>query len=482
MTPTIDGIMPRCAIFLFALFLMSVQSSAADTISIGNAPQLFVDDYAIAESSGLVHVVQQPRRVSERPILTSDQAWEGSVLQAPCVLWDPRMKFFHMYYWSATGDSIFTCYATSTDGVHWEKPTLNLHAGLNGSKENNIVLRGKGNVARIRYVEFNPNTNDPQRRFLALYIDNVPGLTEFSASSPDGLHWKTEKKIGDLRHVTGGEVTSNPPFFLIEQQWVSDPNDGHRYRGIWRTESRDMQHWTGGQAVVQRLPDDDPDLEFYHACSHFIGSRTHNGLHFGYLYLFHSENSRGVRDDGVRLAGTIDTALMVSRDTIHWKRLDRHRRFFPLGPAGSWEAAMNFVSPEVIHGDRMLFYYSGWSQEHASSQNRASIGLATLPLDRFVSIEPKQQRGSLTTKPFVVRGNGLFVNVDASHGELRIEVLDEQGQVVPGYQESSCKPISSDEPRAEVKWRGKSWGDLAKRTICLRFRLVNASLFAFDTR
>ena len=32
-----------------------------------------------------------------------------------------------------------------------------------------------------------------------------------------------------------------------------------------------MKIWTGGRLVVERLVDDDPNLEFYHACSHFLG-------------------------------------------------------------------------------------------------------------------------------------------------------------------------------------------------------------------
>jgi hypothetical protein len=345
--------------------------------------------------------------------------------------------------------------------------------------ENNIVLRGEGKVARTRYVVFNPNTEEPSRRFLALYIDNVPGLTEFAASSPDGLRWMTEKKIGDLRRVTGGKVTPNPPFFLIEQQWIADPQDGHRYRGIWRTESRDLHNWSGGRPVVERLADDDPDLEFYHACSHFLGTHTYEGLHFGYLYLFHTDAKEGVRADGVRLAGTVDTSLMVSRDTIHWTRLDRKRRFLPLGPAGSWEAGMNYVSPEVVHGDRMLFYYSGWSKDHSAEHNAAAIGLATLPLDRFVSIEPKQKQGTLTTKPFAAKGKQLLVNVDASQGELRVEVLDEQSRVIPGFNVDSCGPISDDALRAKVKWDSETWAELEGRRVRLRFQLSKAKLFAF---
>ena len=455
---------------------------AADRIDVGSTRQLFVDDHFVETMDRVVRVVQQPQRISPEPVLTKDRPWEGDVLQMPCVLWDPEQQVFHMYYWSARDEGIYTCYARSKDGIRWEKPILNLHAGPDGSKKNNFVLRGEGKVARTRYVVFNPDRSDRQRRFLALYIDNVPGLTEFAASSPDGLRWTTEKKIGDLRHVTGGAETPNPPFFLIEQQWGQDPDDGHRYRAIWRTESQDLKTWTGGRLVVERLPDDDPHLEFYHACSHFQGSHTYHGLHFGYLYLFHTESKRGVRKDGVRLAGTVDTSLMVSRDTLNWHRVDRKRRFLPLGPEGSWDSKMVYGAPELVVGDRLFFYYSGWSKEHGAEDNTASIGLATLPKDRFAAIEPEERRGSLTTKPFVVKGGALWINADASDGELRVDALDGHGKPIPGYTAEFCRPIRTDERDAEIIWRGRSFEGLRGRAIRLKFRLLRAKLFAFEVR
>ena len=461
----------------------STAVQGAETVTVGTTPELFVDNHLVETLDGLKRVVQQPQRVSRHPILTAEHPWEGRVLQMPCVLWDPLQKIFHMYYWAAGKNVTYTCYARSKDGTKWKKPTLGLHTGPGGSKQNNIVLRGTGRVARTRYVVLNPRTDDPQRRFLALYIDNVPGLTEFAASSPDGLHWKTEKTIGDLRHVRGGHTSSNPPFFLIEQQWGTDPGDGHRYRAIWRTESRDMKTWTGGRLVIERLADDDPNLEFYHACSHFLGTSTYRGMHLGYLYLFHSSPTKGVRPDGVRLEGTVDTALISSRDTIHWTRVDRRRRFLPLGPAGSWDAGMNYVAPEVIVGRRMHFYYSGWKFTHGATNNSASIGLATLPLDRIVSIEPVTTRGAMTTRLMKFQGERLEVNVDADDGHLKVEVLDEAGQVIPGFDVGACRTISSDSPHRRVRWRRQKLKQLAGQPIRLRFHLAeDCRLFGFRCR
>jgi hypothetical protein len=469
---------------LWCITFLASSFAFVEPITIGREPQLFVDDYLIAEQSGLNRVVQQPERISDRPIVAADRPWEGSLVQMPIVLWDPAEERFRMYYWSHLGEVIYSCYATSRDGISWEKPVLNLHEGPDGSTANNIVLRGDGKVARIRYVVPNPDPSDPRRRFLALYIDNVPHLTEFAASSPDGLHWTTEKRIGDLRKVTEGDITSNPSFFLIEQNWVTDTKDGHRSRGIWRTESRNLHEWTGGRMVVERLPDDDPHLEFYHATSHFLGSQTYRGLHLGYLHQFHSDPAGKVIAAGTRLTGTVDTALMASRDTIHWTRVDRKRPLLPLGPKGSWEGGSNYGSPEVIAGDKLHFYYSGWKYEHGAEDNESGIGLATLPLDRVVAIQPSTTNvsGTLVTKPLRLGSERLVLNADASSGQIRVGLLDEDGHSIEGYQAVNCDPITVDAASAEITWPGRSLKFLRGRTVCLKFELRNAKLFALSAR
>ena len=143
---------------------------------------------------------------------------------------------------------------------------------------------------------------------------------------------------------------------------------------------------------------------------------------------------------------------------------------------------MNYVSPEVVVGNRMFFYYSGWKKGHDAKDNEAAIGLATLPLDRFVAIKPQKRRGSLTTKPFVVEGEQLQVNANASGGELRIAVLTEQGDPVPCYDTASCEPITTDELQASVNWGDRSLKALKGKTIRLRFQLEQAELFAFQVQ
>lgn len=62
------------------------------------------------------------RRVSASPVLVADKPWEKKALMCPHVLWDESAKLFRMWYSGGEQyepDAIG--YATSKDGIHWEK-------------------------------------------------------------------------------------------------------------------------------------------------------------------------------------------------------------------------------------------------------------------------------------------------------------------------------------------------------------------------
>ncbi len=472
----------RCLIAMVLLRSPILLANQPGTCQVGPAKQLFIDDYVIDRMNGARRVLNQPNRYAGKPIVTAEFPWEGRAVVAPVVLWDDQQKHYHMYYWAHydKDDRIFTCYAQSKDGLRWTKPTLGLYEGPDGTKKNNIVLRGQGRQARMRYVSPNPYAKGRDDRFVMMYIDNVPGLTEFAAVSPDGLHWTTTAKIGDLRNVTGGPPTPNPPFFLIEQKWDTSKLD-HRYRAIWRTESKDLKTWSGGTWAVQLGEDEDRNLEFYHAASHFLGGQTYHGLHLGYLYPYHTDPAGKKLRDGVRMSGTIDNELMVSRDTIRWTRVDRGTPFLACGPKGSWDAGMVFVSPEVVLKDELRFYYGGWALEHAAENNHGAIGLARLRLDGFVHVEPTDDQATLTTKPFKLMGDVLHINADARRGSIRVAVLDAGGHPIAGLAAKQCQPLTKNGLRQTVRWSGeRTLATLSGEPVRLRFHLTGkVKLYAF---
>jgi hypothetical protein len=95
-------------------------------------------------------------------------------------------------------------------------------------------------------------------------------------------------------------------------------------------------------------------------------------------------------------------------------------------------------------------------------------------------VQPSPGPGVLVTRPVRFSGRHLFVNLDAPSGELRVDVLDREGRVLPGYDAARCVPVRGNSTRARVTWSGA--GDLAVlagRTVRFRFHLNRGSLYAF---
>jgi hypothetical protein len=91
-----------------------------------------------------------------------------------------------------------------------------------------------------------------------------------------------------------------------------------------------------------------------------------------------------------------------------------------------------------------------------------------------------EKSGTLTTRPLTFSGRQLFVNLAAPHGELRVEILDEQNQVIAPFSAANCEPITADKTKQVVHW--KNGGDLsavAGKPVKFRFHLTNGKLYAF---
>lgn len=66
------------------------------------------------------------QRVLETPVLRPEAPWEKNAVMCPSVLWDERQQLFRMWY---SGGEQYEPnafgYATSRDGIHWEKYAAN---------------------------------------------------------------------------------------------------------------------------------------------------------------------------------------------------------------------------------------------------------------------------------------------------------------------------------------------------------------------
>ena len=74
-----------------------------------------------------------------------------------------------------------------------------------------------------------------------------------------------------------------------------------------------------------------------------------------------------------------------------------------------------------------------WIRMCGLADSHGMIGVATLLRDRLVGWHAGPREGTVVTKPFVLDGPSLVVNVDAKYGAFAVEVLDAEGAAIPGY-------------------------------------------------
>lgn len=436
--------------------------------------QLFADDYRV-EMTTNVELCLHPGVKAPEPVLRPDQPWEmDATYLYGTVLFDEEAGLYKMWYqtFHPRLNDAYICYATSPDGQRWTKPSLGL-VNWRGSAENNIVLK-----AEIGTVVKDDQTTDPARRY-KMFGFIRPHYDAFF--SPDGIHWtQTDReyvlKEGDVANV--GWDPYNEDFFVLAKL----PHKAGRVQFLSR--SRDFEHWSTPTAVM--IADDrDQALARLEGAKKMeiygMAAAAYEGAYIGFPWLFRV-TGKGAKDTGGD--GHIDVQFAFSRDLVEWARPVRNA-ILPTGVAGSFDDEMIFTaSAPVVRGDTVEMFYGAWDGPHGTFDRRAFVGRATWKRDRFVSFTNGGfTSGSIVTRSVTLDGESLMVNCDVSNGELRAELLDSSGKVLPGYSAAECVPLRGDHLAAKLQWRGASSADALKgQTVKIRFILDRGDLFSFWSR
>lgn len=480
-------------------------ASPPEVIPIDVGRQLFVDDFLVA-STTLQRTFHQPEYFAGNPVLKPDQPWEfrtngdASVKDGPFaapfgdgVWYDPQDRIFKMWYFASYAGGM-TCYATSRDGIHWDKPVLDVvpadrDKSAKDSPTNIVLVRRRDSST----VWLDPQPRDPGERFkMAMTDRDGTPLTLFR--SPDGIHWT---KVANGPNVGDRSTSFYNPF---RQRWVFslrayDRNLG-RCRRYWETtdffnfnDKAQPVLWTAADRDDVQRDDLQIKPQLYNLdCvayeSLMVGLFTILQGDYRKAATLPTEESRQLRDAGRPKQNMV--CLGFSRDGFHWDRPDR-RPFLPVSEkAGDWNwGNVQSTSPGfLIVDDQLWFYVSGRAglSYPGSGKHDAggTTGLAKLRRDGFASMDASDQAGTLTTRPVKFQGKHLFVNVDAPEGELRVEVLDRQNRPIPDLDLAHCQPVKGNHTRKSVTWEGSA--DLAKvagQAVRFRFHLTRGRLYAF---
>ena len=458
-------------------------ASPPPVIPIDVGRQLFVDDFLIEETN-LQRVWHHAAYHPSNPVLRPETAWErrsdpnpSAMVFSDGVFFDPQDRLFKMWYMGAYSTN--TCLATSTDGVTWIRPQLDVVAGTN------IVSNALRDASTIWLDLFEA---DPRRRYkMAAFYD---GALEMFVSR-DGIHWID---AGRTPFVYDRSTFFQNPFRKVWCFSLRDiPSRAHttgRFRSYW--ESRDFavdQKWNGTPPVAWVKADSKDFTVLGRALEpqlYNLDCVAYESIMLGLFSVW-----RGEVGDREKIN---EIVLGYSRDGFHWHRPDR-AAFIPVSDVrGSWNWA-NVQSAGggcLVVGDHLYFYVSGRQGVAGTSlPGVCSTGLATLRRDGFVSMDwsprgsrpvrqlPGWTEGMLTTRPVRFSGGHLFVNADLKGGELRVEVLDRSGQVLAPFRREACEPLRTSGTRQAISWRGASLSTVAGEAVRFRFTLSGGSLYAF---
>ena len=481
---------------------------------IGNKTQLFFDDLLIHRKEGVSRRAQQGSKL-DKPVVMPEHPWEFAYHEGEdyvakhifiygTVFFDPHQNQYRMWYMSRMsgghdfaipeleipGGNIhcdLTLYATSKDGIHWEKPKLGLchfnrlsESGeiIDGGTENNIMLDLHG-----ASVFLDEQESDPQRRYKA--IGFARRFTEIRICySSDGIHWTEPQPVLDRRnegsfnacyapglgcYVAGSLIRSNDPRYEFIN--YAGKRGRKRVATALISDGRDLERWVETM-VIYPDENDPPNTQFYGMTPFVYGD---NEIIFGFLHAFDYTGPGPTNDDG-----PIDAQLIYSRDGMTWHRLEDRSPVIPLGPEGTFDGGMIIMTAvgTALHDDELVAYYNGRNFGHGGPNKDSlfSIGRVSWRRDRLVALQA--ERGVVETVPLETTGNRLEINADVTGGEIAVEVLDAEGEVQPGFSSEACEAIDGDSLAHQVRWEGRDLSGI-RRPFRLRFVMRNAKLYAF---
>jgi hypothetical protein len=448
--------------------------------------------------------------------LEPDRPWEGRAVQLwGSVLYDDDEDLFKMWYYSInddlyrrTGHGHFMCYATSKDGISWDKPELGI-APCEGSSANNIVYPTPEQSFGMDPwgVIKDPREEDPARRYkMGMYQqrptadapEEDPDMDRearnalrkilfdkirdhhgmYAAYSPDGIHWTLDDRNCVPRSGDAGTLVYDPMhqrYMAVSRRYESLTDHFVLEWKQWRrvialSTSEDFVHWTPLKTILKPDDYDDPFDQMYVMTPFVYGNQ-----YIGFIGMLHSATELG------------PVQLATARDIAHWHRVGRREEFLPVGSPGTWDGAWSSLSsnPPALKGDTLYMWYSGRPQAHGTEGKfTSSIGLVTLRKDGFVALRCGIRGGEMMTEPVEVTGPNLSINAICLFGRVQVRVIDDVS-VPEGYDFTACNGLESrDETDCPITW-GTEQRDLAPfvgKKIRLHIQADNAtSLYSYRT-
>ncbi|MSU49323.1 MAG: glycosyl hydrolase family 32 [Opitutus sp.] len=472
--------------------------------------QLLVDDFLI-ERTDLQRVFHQPRKFEGNPVLKPETPLElhGGICPAAApfsdgVFFDPQDRLFKMWYMAGWFQNV--ALAISKDGIAWQRPDFGVVPGTN-----QVVVSREGYQRDGVSVWLDHEAANPQERFKMFHYSRLGEAGAppkeaggFLLTSADGIHWTWRGKTGSTRDNTTLFYNPFRKVWVFSHRTRSANKEQWRVRGYWENKEflAGLDDWDGYKPTFWLGPDtlDTPHPAIGDATQIYkVDAVGYESLLLGLVQVLYGPHNGVAAKRGVPKLTELQVAF--SRDGFHWDRSARAPFIGATMQRGSWERGYVTSAGGVclVVGDKLHFYYTAFEGDESRTSAmtdprtgkniyeswtgmyaKASTGLATLRRDGFASMDAARSDGTLTTRPLRFHGKHLFVNVDCPRGALRVEVLDENENVIAPFSLDRSEPVSVDSTIQSMRWRGSDdLSALAGRVVRFRFTLTDGRLFSF---
>lgn len=366
---------------------------------------------------------------------------------------------------------LFVCYATSRDGVNWEKPNLGLVEYGGDKKNNRVRINGLEEADRIfmALVLHEPDDPDPERRFkMAIEFPRYHGRLAV-ATSADGLDWHLSpaNPVGPLTEFSG--LTKVGDCYILSGQGGTA---GGRTMEVLA--SYDFEHWTMAPGIglfkAQVAYDNNRPVNPWMPAIPLPIARE---IHLGASLWNRGNVILGVYGDmhwnpqfpGERKHCRINLGLLTSPDGLHYRE--------PLPDFPLISAAENWTAP--FEWDARLLQGQGFENFGEKTMfwhgvAHYGVHLATWPRDRIGCLRMHEHAMHPGLTPImgpphfiscpVAPGRNdarIFLNVDlaSKYAEAKVELCDEQFRPLPDYSGGNAMPITESGLRVPVRWKGR---------------------------
>ncbi|MBR2466515.1 MAG: hypothetical protein IKB38_06260 [Clostridia bacterium] len=449
----------------------------------GNLLLFLTDDYVAEKGAGVSFKIQAPKSI--RSAFIREYPWENFIYLYTSLIYDEDAREYRIYYGARDKKNhTYLALATSKDGVHFEKPQLNV-LPYKGFPQTNIVKDYAGDG--VVYLDAHAPKSERYKHF---YHINGSGM--FLDVSEDGIHW-SERKTNVSKTFNDGfnaffydehdklyrlffRAWSGEPLHRMAVTYECGELDGNFSvpvpKNAPRRNEKEQPYMSDSwlKAAIDTDEDFPENTDIYTFAPNPYPSSDRYYIAFPALY------RHITMEEGARFAsdGTVTTGIFASADG---KRFQKHMdgRYVQNVEYGRYRNNMAYHAAGLLRdGDEMLSAGTIYVQTHGDVDARRHYGDGEMLIyrqrkDGFISLEIDDNGGYALTVPCRITER-ITVNAKCrQNGELSFWLTD-------GKQHTFIGRMAGDDTSFPLNVPAGHIGTVAS----IRIEGKSASLFAIE--